>query len=175
MRIKALFITAGCALCLLINGTCAQRRENLVKEIQSASDVILSRSASTEDVHRSMIRLVETLSRIAEEQQFTADRREKIASALILVRKDPLGYEARQALDEVYRSLRGKNFVFPPGVDNIDSATAYARLRINASIKDAQEGRFKQAAEEILDFILTVATPMEQADRSNGRFRIVIP
>jgi predicted nucleic acid-binding protein len=163
MRIKALLITAGYALCLLTNGTCAQQRENVVREIQSASDVILSRSASTEDVHRSMIRLVETLSRIAEAQQFSTDCRKKIASALVPVRKDPLGYKARQALGEVYRSLRGKNFVFPPGVDSIDSAATYARERVNAGVKDAQEGHFEQAAEEILDFILTVATPMEQA------------
>ncbi len=156
-----LMILLFCFVTLIVPGT-TQKGSDLAAEVQSAAKLILSRSPKTEDVHKSMIALIDAVCKIADQDtRLPAGFRGKMQEASRSFAQNRIGRESEASLKAAYQVLHGgQAFAFPEGAREIEVIRRIAREYIDRSIREIESGRSDQAARDILSFVLLVVTPV---------------
>ena len=140
----------------------AQKSSGLAAEVQSAAKLLLSGSPKTEDVHNSLIALIDAVCKIADQDtKLPAGFRGTMQEASRTFAGNRIGPESEAALKSAYRTLNGgKEFAFPEGVREIEEISRIARGHIDRSVREIKNGQTDLAAGDILSFILLVVTPV---------------
>src|SRR4030042_3896732 len=128
-----------------------QKSSGLAAEVQSAAKLLLTGSPKTEDVHKSLIALIDAVCKIADQDsKLPAGFRGKMKEASRTFAGNRIGPESEHALKAAYQILHGgKAFTFPEGVREIEEVSRIARGYIDRSVREIENGQSDQAARDI--------------------------
>jgi hypothetical protein len=140
----------------------SQKSSGLAEEVRSAGKLILSGSPTTQDVHKSLMTLIDAVCKIADQDTgLPAGFLAKMQEASRAFSQNRLGTESEAALKAAYKVLYGgKEFAFPEGVRAIGEIRRIAGDYIDRSTREIENNQSDGAARDLLSFILLVVTPV---------------
>jgi hypothetical protein len=116
------------------------------------------------DLRAALRHLLEIARSLGREARLPAPTQATLDAAVAEARRfSPLETAVRARVGEAYAALdQGRAFVFPKEVGSIEEARAYGRGQVDRSVAALSAGRPREAARELLGFVLLVITPMEK-------------
>jgi hypothetical protein len=137
----------------------------LVRQLRAAAKPLLGPAPPDASCTRSLVDVVGLAAQVSEKGGLPASVRTKLRQAHDAWSKTPdtLGSgEVRAALSAAYADLDGgRAFAFPASVHTIDAAREACRKQIDGAASALEAGRFADATRGMVEFVLTVTTPME--------------
>jgi hypothetical protein len=135
--------------------------EDVPKMIQTASGVLLDRSASEDQIRDALVRLLDAAVLTLPQSAPAADARSNLESARTEFKDHSVVSEkGRQHLILAYRALNaGKDFQFPE-IHSIDEARDHAQKLVAASIASLKKGQGALACSLLLECVIMVVTPI---------------
>jgi hypothetical protein len=164
-------MTRRCALALSLAAAAAAAPslagpgDDLARRLRAAAKPLLEPAPAEASCTRALVDVVGLAAQASEKGGLPAAVRARLREAHAAWSRTPdtLGSaEVRAALGAAYAGLDGgRAFAFPPSVHSIDEAREVCRKQIDGAAGALEAGRFADAARGMVEFVLTVTTPME--------------
>jgi hypothetical protein len=158
-RLGAILLVAAASHPTIASGP--REGSGLAASLRGAAEALES-STPAGDPAKPLTEIVGVLSQAADRSGLPADARDRIRAAHAALQKDGWSAEpgARKALNEVYASINGRAFRFPPGVVTIDEVRKAYRSELDRAVAALEKESPAEAVKPVLELLMLVSTPM---------------